>query len=412
MSHGSRRIAARLSCAASFVALTTVASGCGDSPADSPATTSTGGGTSTSTPAGGGGAGGADGVTRPFDMGFTPWPWDATLAAVDWTWDHLASDGDLVSQHIEEGVPWPEAASGAPFPQSYLDQIADRKAHAAGKRQLLSLNALDISRTHLAPFRTEQPNTPLTAPWSDYALDDPEVEGAYLSYVQRMVDLLEPDFVQTGIEVNLLRRDTDAATWATLVSLQCHVYQGLKALGYTQPISVSLVSTAFYHPELYDQSPDLDAQLAALHDLEPCVDLVAWSVYPYISGLLADSMPDDYFGTILALTTKPQGISESGYLAQQWSLPNVATWNGTPEKQRHFVDVMLSAASAHDLRFVVWFAIRDYDQLWERPTSEGGLGSDSLSLIWRDTGLYDEAGAPRVAWDEWSAAFELPHAPR
>ncbi|MFO0611481.1 MAG: hypothetical protein U0414_02750 [Polyangiaceae bacterium] len=360
------------------------------------------GSTATSTSSSGGAA-------RSFDMGFTPWPYDATVEAIDWTWSTLRADGDLVSQHIEEGVPWIEAASGAPFPASFEALIADRKKRAAGMKQLLSVNALDLSRTHLAGLRTDQLNAPLPPPWNAYALDDPAVISAYLAYVRRMIDRLEPTYVQTGIEVNLLRRDGDAEAWAAFVRLQCSVYKGLKAAGYAQPISVSLVSTPFYKPELYDKNPNLVAHRAALKDLEPCVDLVAWSVYPFMSGLLANDVPDDYFPSFLGLTSKPQGISESGFPAETWSLPNGPTWESTPEKQRRFADQLLRAAAERHLAFVVWFPLRDYDALWSKPTSAGGLGQDAVSIVWRDSGLYDPAGLKRAAGARWSEAFSVPH---
>lgn len=348
------------------------------------------------------------GGTRTFDMGFTPWPYDATLEAIDWTWSTLRADGDVVSQHIEEGVPWPEAASGAPFPASFDALLADRKKRAAGAKQLLSLNPLDLSRTKLAGRRTDQLNAPLEPPWSGYAIDDPAVLTAYLAYVKRVADILEPTYIQTGIEVNLLRRETDAATWARYVKLQCAVYQGLKSAGYAQPISVSLVSTPFYQPEKYDTKPDLPAQIQALHDLEPCVDVVAWSVYPFMSGLLADAIPDDYFASFMDLTSKPMAVSESGYPAETWSLPNGPTWKGTPEKQRAFADRLLSEAASRRLRFVVWFPLRDYDALWSKPTSMGGLGQDGVSIVWRDSGMYDAGGSPRAALARWRDAFSVP----
>lgn len=347
------------------------------------------------------------GATRSFEMGFTPWPFDATPAAIDATWSAVHANGDLVSQHLEEGVPWPEAASGAPFPPALEALLADRKRRANGARQLLALNPLDLSRTRLAALRTEKINAPLTAPWSGYALDDPAVIAAYLAYVKRVADALEPAYIQTGVEVNLLRRDVDAAAWARLVRLQCAVYQGLKAARYTQPISVSFVSTPFYKPEKYDKNPDVAGQIAALRDIEPCVDMIAWSVYPFVSGLLAESIPDDYFASFLDLTTKPQAISESGYPAESWSLPGGPTWSGTPEKQRRFTDLLLGAAASHALRFVIWFTTRDYDALWARPPAEGGLGKDSLSLVWRDTGLLDASGAARPALARWRDAFSL-----
>lgn len=363
-----------------------------------PASTGSSGTTSTST----------GGATRAFDLGFTSWPYDATTEAIDWTWTTLRAEGDVVSQHVEEGVPWTEAASGASFPASFDAQLVDRKKRAAGAKQLLSLNPLDLSRTKLAGRRTDQLNVPLEPPWSGYALDDPQVIDAYLAYVKRVADVLQPTYLQTGIEVNLLRRETDAATWGRYVKLQCAVYQGLKTAGYAQPVSVSFVSTPFYQPEKYDTKPNVAAQIQALRDVEPCVDVVAWSVYPFMSGLLAESVPDDYFASFMDLTSKPMAVSESGYPAETWVLPNGPTWNGTPEKQRAFADRLLVEASARKLRFVVWFPLRDYDALWSKPTSMGGLGQDNVSIVWRDSGMYDAAGAPRPALGRWREAFSMP----
>src|SRR5690349_19324836 len=80
-------------------------------------------------------AGGASGTspaidglsTRPFKMGFSPWPWDATQAAVDWTWNVIFQNAEIISLHTEEGVPWNEALNNQPFPQSFQATLNDRK---------------------------------------------------------------------------------------------------------------------------------------------------------------------------------------------------------------------------------------------------------------------------------------------
>lgn len=340
---------------------------------------------------------------RTFGMGFSPWPWDATIEAVDWTYQALSSDGDWISQHIEEGVPWQEALNESDFPTGYQTALNERKAKSVGKKILLQINSLDMNRSALSPFRTNSVNVALTAPWSTYHFNDPTVKTAYSNYAKRMTDFFSPEIVLTGIELNILRTKTNASQWAELVELQCFLYQDLKSRGVTAPIGVSLITPAFYKPQLYSTEHDYNAQIQVLRDLEPCVDIVAWSVHPFMSGLLADSFPDDYFETIFSLTQKTQAISESSYPAQVWSSSGL-TWNGSQEKQNQFIEQMLTGAQSHSLKVVIWYTVRDYDQLWARPVNDGGLGSDSLSLIWRDTGLYDESGNPRsglTTWKEW-----------
>jgi hypothetical protein len=348
-------------------------------------------------------------AARSFWMGFSPWPWDATVAAVDWTWATVRAEGDLVSHHLEEGVPWPQAAAGvnASYPTSYQGLIGRHRQEGAGRKRLLSINALGIGRDALAPLRNEQVNQPLPAPWATAALDSAEVKAAYANYALRMAAELTPDVMLTGIEVNLLI-EKNPALWPAFVTLQCHVYQAVKAARPGLPVGVSLFALALL-PE-WSAEYDLAQQQQALAALAPCVDVVAWSVYPFMSSLLAESLPDDFFARFVsrlpaALQGKTMGISESGYPAQTWS-QNGLTWNGTPARQRQMVERMLAEAQRLNMRFVAWFTVRDYDQLWA-----GALAQDPIALIWRDTGLFDESGAAREAlttWRDWRARTAAP----
>lgn len=54
-----------------------------------------------------------------------------------------------------------------------------------------------------------------------------------------------------------------------------------------------------------------------------------------------------------------------------------------------------------DCRFIVWFIIRDYNQAWLVMEESG---ADEIFKSWRDTGLIDGNGDPRLAlgyWDQW-----------
>jgi len=125
-----------------------------------------------------------------------------------------------------------------------------------------------------------------------------------------------------------------------------------------------------------------------------------------MSALLCDSFPDDYFDQLFAFTSKPVAITESSYPAQTWSTLSgpPLTFTGTPEKQDRFLRLMLDACGRRGARFVIWFSVRDYDQLWA-----GVLASDPTALIWRDTGLYDESGVARPARSTWIGALSVPY---
>ena len=71
--------------------------------------------------------------------------------------------------------------------------------------------------------------------------------------------------------------------------------------------------------------------------------------------------------------------------------------------QNAYLSALFDAAQTLDARFIVWFALVDFDALWS-----GALQEDPVARIWRDTGLYDENLNPRPALDTWQAQLGLP----
>lgn len=344
---------------------------------------------------------------RSFFMGFNIWPWDATSEAVSWTYSQIQKDGDIIALHLEEGIPWNEMLKNSPFPRDFQKKLGEfRDRTAKSTKILLEVSPLNTARNGLSLYRSEQVNAPLEAPWSKMEFGDPDIEKAFLAYTKKLHDFFKPDFLLTGIEVNQLRSNRDSQVWTQYKNLQCKIYQELKKSGFKTPVGVSLITQAFYQPDVYATEHKLKDQIQALRDLEPCVDFIAWSNHPFVSGLLAEKFPDDYLSTIFKLTQKPQAVSESSYPAQVWSMPEgKPIWNGSPGKQESFLKQLLEKSNSNSLQFIIWFAPRDYDQLWSRPASEGGLGKSPLGLVWRDTGLFDETGKSRPAWKLWREWF-------
>lgn len=342
----------------------------------------------------------ADDARRTFRMGFTPWPWDATAAAVDWTYERIQDHGDVVSFHVEEGVPWNESLSGAAFPAAMQKDIDGRLARMRkGVPNILQLSALDTGRGGLAGNRGGGINEPLSGAWATYAMNHPNVKAAYANYLERMIRQFRPAQVVIGVESNLLMRNRKER-WAAYVELTCAATRTLKARGISQPLLVSIDVNPFF-PEWSTPDPAGD-QARVLRDLDACVDGFAISAHPFMSALLAEPLPADYFSRVFALSKRWVGISETSYPAQVFSNARL-TWNGSESRQRQFLDQLLTASNRQGLKFVIWFAVRDFDALWS-----GLLRRDPVSLMWRDTGLYDEAGQARSALGRWRAELNKP----
>ncbi len=340
--------------------------------------------------------------SRPYYMGFSPWQYDSTFEALDWTYARIAAEGDIISHHMEEGVPWPEAYSGAAFPASFQAEIEGRVTRkVAGQKVVLQISPLNVARNGMALYRGNTPNEALPSLWDTYALDSDQVKTAFLNYAERMIGYFQPDYLLIGVEVNLLIRNNDAL-WAPYVALNSYVYTELKKTHPSLPVSVSVFCVPYFPQwSTVDNAPGLPGKQAqGLIDLSPHIDFISYSVHPFMSGLLAETFPDDYLDTLFNLLPgKPVAVSESSYPAQVWSLGGL-TFNGSQEKQKNFLSLLLSSSRRAQAEFVIWFAIRDYDALWS-----GLLNSSDAALPWRDTGLYDEAGNERTALSTWRSVF-------
>jgi hypothetical protein len=352
------------------------------------------------------GGGGDAGAKRSFRLGFTPFPYDSSEAAVDWVYDKLESDADLIAFHTTEGVPWVEAARDAAFAE-YGDALkrkwTEHQAHSfSGHAVYVALTPLDDSRSRLADYWGAQDHMPLPAPWDGYAFDAPQVKSAYLSFCRRAIAFYSPDYLAIGIEVNLLS-DKAEASWAAYVELHRSTYEALKRDHPTLPVFVTVTAV-----DLLEGWTDGDhrARMRALQDLLPYTDILGISFYPYMSAYLTNPYPAVVFEKLQALANgKPIAIAESGYPAQAFTMPSFnLSFEGTPEKQRAFVADQLSAGDRHQLPFIVNFVARDYDELWQKLPAE----SQELGMVWRDTGLYDEAGMARPALALWRSALARP----
>ena len=359
-------------------------------------------------------------ATRSFFMGFTPFPYDADpttlIQVVDDVYARLATDADMVLHHLEEGIPWNAAlsddmmtAASVTFP--YTDHIKldwdTRNAKTpSSHKKYVAITPLNLGRDSLAPRRDTANEQDLLPPFDTYAangdLNADDVKTAYLNYSRRVIEYFNPDYLAIGIEVNLLRRHTDAATWAKYADLNQYVYTQLKTEHPDLPIFVSVSAVEMlsgYVDPPAEFSGDAAAyqatQLAIFDDLLLHSDYYAISLYPFLTAYFASDFPSDMFSEIFSLSGKPTVIAETGMLAEDmlaFSIP----FDGSPGKQDDYMQSLLAAADDNDLLLVNWFVLQDYDLLCD---FFGGCSDEDG--LWRDTGVYDGSGNPRPSYASW-----------
>ena len=344
--------------------------------------------------------------TRSFALGFTPWPYDATLEAINFVNDEIVSRGDIIAHHLDGGIPWQEALDETSLPAAVEDEINSRVANTpADKLVYLTVSPFNIARDNIAAYWNDSgTGQPLNPPWDDRDFDSAEVIQAYTNFAKHAIDRLNPKYFNLALEASELAIN-NAESFDKFVVFVEAVSASLRA---EYPDLELMLSVAMKSPG----STGANIINAQLPRIVQYVDVVGVSIYPFAffehSGKGDPSnLPVDWLSQINTIAAgKPLAITETGWIAERLTISNFTLDVAADENnQDAYLQVLFEAANNLEMQFVIWFSIVDYDALWN-----GVLGQDDVSRIWRDTGLYDENLSPRVGLARWQEQLDVEYA--
>ena len=329
-------------------------------------------------------------------MGFTPWPYDATVDAINTTYAKIQAHGDIIDHQLMQGIPWDEAFNQTAYPQKVEDDIQARLSQTrADKAVFLAIDSLNGMRTALANNWGTTGEEPRTAPWDTRDFNSQEVITAYTSFALDMIDRFKPLYFNYATEASELILN-DLATYNRFKEFAQAVYTNIKAV---YPDLKLTVSVAMKSPG----SSEMTLIKQQIADILPYVDVIGVSVYPYVFYNHAGredpaNLPADWLSQIRQVAPgKPVVITETGWIAERLQIPaygiDIA---GSEALQQQYVETLLAESEQLGVEFVIWWSLIDFQALWE-----GALGSDDVAAIWRDIGLYDEQVQPRAALNAW-----------
>ena len=366
--------------------------------------------------------------TRSFAMAFTPFPYDysadPTTAAtiLDNVYTDLANNTDMVAHHFDNGIPWNAALIDTyPYDAHIMSDWQTRRDKTPpGSKIYVAITPINSDRAGLAKLRGSADDMTLTSPFDGYAsagdFNNMDVKTAYLNYCKRVIAFFNPDYLAIGIEVNLLRKNTDAATWVKYVELNHYVYTQLKALYPALPIFVSVSPveaiagyvgpTAEFAGAADPAAAYAASQLSAINDGLADSDDYAISLYPYMTVFYNSSFPNDMLDKLFGLSSKPIVVAETGMLAQDIDITvgsSTLTFTGSDAAQNNYLSQLLQKANDYHAQFISWFIQQDYDQLC---VALGGC--TETQKLWRNTGVYDSTGTPRTSYTTWTQWLARP----
>ncbi len=334
--------------------------------------------------------------TRSFYMGTTPWPADFTEKEVDNAYDFINNHCDIVSHHFDEGIPYEEVFYNLPMPATLQQDLQSRKTKtASGKKIFLSVAALNLSRKEKPDYYANDPVADsIKSYWQQLPFNDSKVVTAYINYISLLIDTFQPLYVNYGVESNLNTWDPAAF----------NLYKNFLSLVYSQ-LKIKYPDIPFFISFMVDETAggyNYASQLLSY------TDFIGLSAYPYVTVSSSGNgntdpanFPGNYFTKFADLdVNKPLAFAETGYIAQDLLIPAISlNKQGKDAWQKAYLEQVCQLCNDRKAKLLIWFCHKDYDAGINTLKTLGLY--QYLFDFWRDTGLEDETGRQRPAYQSW-----------
>lgn len=338
--------------------------------------------------------------TRPFRMGLTRLPAEASIEGLLQAQTFAHSHGDIVSVAFNSGIPWPEALAGKPFSKDVESSL--KYVPPQGMKLFLTISAINREHKGLAPYWGEQDSRPLPAPWNTHALDSPEVRKAFARFVQRAIREMRPDYLSLGSDANALLSN-DPTQWSQWKALYRETYQVVKKAHPSLPVFFTV--DVLHYLRLADKSSDKD-QRGEVADLMKQSDVFAMSLYPHLHHAVPRPLPEDFLD-FASSYRKPVAMAETGMTSRDIALETLPiTLHGSEADQRQYLETLFTIARRDRYLFVINQAPTDFEKLCAVLPAP----ANDLFRIWAYTGLQSSAGKPKPALSVWDAQLKIRYA--
>lgn len=321
-------------------------------------------------------------------MGFTTWPYGTTAADRDTTYQFIQEHADFYTEHLDDKIPWSSWINSSPLPQEFIDDMDYRaSAKPSGHELLVSVSLLNNARSDLAEdFDGSVP--------AYSKLSDKHIENAYFEHVEYITKKLEPEYLLLSLECNELIINAPDK-WEDYKTLMSSLRARIKATFPDILVSESVTLHNWY-------APDVENPEALINEIDNYInlhDFVGVSYYPFFKGQKQQNEFQLAFDFLHSKTNQPIAFTETAHLAEDLTVEsyNLNIRSNTCEQKEYLETLMLNASQENYL-FITWWAHRDFDALWETFPDE----LKDLGKLWRDTGIIDEDGNERPAFETWT----------
>jgi len=331
---------------------------------------------------------------RNFYMGFSTWPYALTTQAYNDTYQFINRNSDIYEEIISPKIPWDAWINNTALPAEFTNEVYRCVNHKIpGKKLVLSVSVLSIFKNDLAPDYNGY------IPTYTY-FSDSEIENAYFKHLKYLIEMLQPQYLIYGIEMNELYI-RNPSQWPYYKILMNHIRQRLKTEFPDLPIAESISLHSLYLSPLSNASNYQNE----IFNYANQMDFVPISFYPFFNDLKTSGEFHAAFDFLLSHINKPIAISETGMNAENI---DVDVYNfhrtGDENRQNEYLKSLLLIAQEHQFEFIIWWTHRDYYETWQALPSE----IQNLAKIYLSCGLVKNNGTYRPVYNSWKEVESIP----
>jgi hypothetical protein len=209
---------------------------------------------------------------------------------------------------------------------------------------------------------------------------------AYLDVILTTVDLFQPEYLAIGVEVNNLYFRKSPEVFDEFVSFYKDSYDKVKQINQETKVftifQLEHMKGAAYlsgieHPPQWDLIEKFDGKL----------DIVGFTVYPFLEYTSVADIPSDYYTEITTYTNKPIAFTEMGWPS------NLSLINSSEQEQVHFLLNLLEQTKGMNIELFIQSFLHD--------------AHFSDIYIFDTVGLKMNNGDEKLIYDYWLALKNL-----
>ncbi len=328
---------------------------------------------------------------RDFKMGFSTWSFGPQLQDVNDTYDFIFENGDIYSEQVDNVIPWEAWINDTDLPADFVSGIEGRVSKKPNDKELvLSISLLNTNRTDI--IEGYNGKVPVYE-----KLNDSIIEEAYYKHLVYLAEKFSPKYMVLAMETNELLNKSQEK-WDEYKMLMANIRTRIRIKFPGILISESVTLHHWFQPDVSNPT-DYIKQISNYYNQ---LDFVAVSYYPFFKNQHNRKEFQEAFDFLNQQANKPIAIIETNHLANDLDVESLNLHITSDEKeQNEYLETVLINAHENQYKFVIWWAHRDYDALWETfPENVKEVGK-----LWRDTGLKDESDKGRKALKTWEKIY-------